>query len=310
MAEMENQTDGLPPGYPKLAEQMSFFPEKAIFRRFGFLNNLNILYLQAELMDIEDRLRTMQRVDSTKPGPERYYATDWDFLQRGDSAQLKLVLQAREKLDQYSGWPSSIANERRPLTPRADTALLQQSRLLHLKFPARSDLSYLQSYLASRHMGPRALDGLDSEVWGTDRDPRGHSPDIVALLPRKRRDMFSHLVTERGAEAWFRFGLDRLSKPSPVHGMVAYEESTLHRLTYLVATALASLLPIVSIVVLYFVGSMEARLGIIAAFNVLTSFCLAFFTAAKRTDVFAVAAAFSALQVVFVQGGGGGTSCG
>ncbi|GME28998.1 hypothetical protein BKCO1_4700067 [Neofusicoccum parvum] len=292
MAEMENQTDGLPPGYPKLAEQMSFFPEKAIFRRFGFLNNLNILYLQAELMDIEDQLRTMQRADSKKIGPERYYAIDWDFLQRGDSAQLKLVLQAREKLDQYN------------------TALLQQSRLLHLKFPARSDLSYLQRYLASRHMGPRALDGLDSEVWGTDRSPHGHSPDIVALLPRKRRDMFSHLLTERGASAWFRFGLDRLSKPSPVHGMVAYEESTLHRLTYLVATALASLLPIVSIVVLYFVGSMEARLGIIAAFNVLTSFCLAFFTAAKRTDIFAVAAAFSALQVVFVQGGGGGTSCG
>ncbi|OMP83492.1 hypothetical protein BK809_0004873 [Diplodia seriata] len=48
---------------------------------------------------------------------------------------------------------------------------------------------------------------------------------------------------------------------------------------------------------------MKARLGMIAVFNLLLSICLTAFTTARRIDVFAVAAAFSAVQVVFVQGG-------
>ncbi|OJD31506.1 uncharacterized protein BKCO1_4700067 [Diplodia corticola] len=280
----------LPPGYPALAARMGLFPEKAIFRRFGFLNKLNILYLQAELMEIEDQLKCLQGTDSLKDGDEKFYATDWYCLNQGDNEQLKLMLHARDKLDKYN------------------TAIIQQSYILSMKTPGKSDLDYIQKFLASEDMGPCALDGLDSEVWGTIKDPKGYEPDIITLAPRTEEDMFSNLLAEKGMSAWFKYGLDRFRKPSPVHGQVAYEESALLRLTYLFATALASLLPIASIVVLCYVRSMEARLGFIALFNVLTSFCLAFFTTAKRTDIFAVAAAFSAVQVVFVQGDGGGSS--
>lgn len=172
-----------------------------------------------------------------------------------------------------------------------------------MKPPGRSDLDYIQKYLASRHMGPFALDGVDAEVWGTIKKPKGYESDIIALLPRPKEDMFSNLIMGKGMEKWFKWRLDRFRKPS-VNGLIEYEESTLLRLTSLVSTALASLLPIASIVVLYSVHSMKARLGIIAAFNVLISLCLAIFTTAKRTDIFAVVAAFSAVQVVFVQAGG------
>ncbi|KKY26963.1 hypothetical protein UCDDS831_g01011 [Diplodia seriata] len=265
---------------------MGLVPETAVFRRFGFLNQLNLLYLQAELMDIEDRLKDMQKADSSKTGCERLYATDWFYLRDGDSLQLRLVQEAREKLERYN------------------TALIQQAQILPMEPPGKYDLKYVQNFLASGDMGPWALVGLDAEVWGTIKKPKAYEPDIIALLPRKKEDMFSNLVTTDGMSKWFKWGLDRFRRPSPVHGLVAYEESTLLRLTYLFSTALASLLPIASIVILYFVHSMKARLGIIALFNVLTSCCLAFFTTAKRTDIFAVAAAFSAVQVVFVQGEG------
>lgn len=150
-------------------------------------------------------------------------------------------------------------------------------------------------------MGPFSLKGEDSETWGNIHQPKNHAPDIVCLLPRKREDMFSTLLTEHGLRKWFDWGLSRFRKPCEISGLVGYEENTLLRLTYLTTTALASLLPIVSIVALYYVHSMKARLGIIAAFNVLISFCLAFFTSAKRTEIFAVTAAFAAVQVVFVQ---------
>jgi hypothetical protein len=52
------------------------------------------------------------------------------------------------------------------------------------------------------------------------------------------------------------------------------------------------LIPIASIVVLYQVQSMSARLGIIAAFNVLVAVCLMGFANAKRAEVFAISAAY------------------
>lgn len=75
------------------------------------------------------------------------------------------------------------------------------------------------------------------------------------------------------------------------------------RWTFILASMLASALPILSIAILYCVKSLKVRLGLIAVFNLLLSFSLAAFTSAKRTDVFAVSAAFSAVQVVFVQVG-------
>lgn len=152
-------------------------------------------------------------------------------------------------------------------------------------------------------MGPWALDGIDSEVWGTINEREGYEADIVALLPRKKKDMFTNLIANQGMTKWFQYRLDRFRKPSSTTGLVAYEENTLSRLTSLFSTAMASLLPITSIVILYYVQSMKARFGVIALFNVLLSCCLAFFTTARRTDIFAVTAAFSAVQVVFIQSG-------
>lgn len=97
------QQDGdLPPGYPKLAERMAIARETAVFRRFSFLNALNLLYQQAELMDIEEELKDLQRDDRNKSGFEQYYATDAFYFRKGDHPQARLVQEAREKLDRYS----------------------------------------------------------------------------------------------------------------------------------------------------------------------------------------------------------------
>jgi hypothetical protein len=56
----------LPPmnGYSKLASLMGAHPELAIFRRFGTLNAQNLLYLQAELIYFENKMRKCVEVDS------------------------------------------------------------------------------------------------------------------------------------------------------------------------------------------------------------------------------------------------------
>lgn len=62
----QNHGQGEPPttteklsneGYPKLARLMACYPETAILRRFGELNTINILRLQAELQDMEHQLQ-------------------------------------------------------------------------------------------------------------------------------------------------------------------------------------------------------------------------------------------------------------
>ncbi|KAL1643921.1 hypothetical protein SLS58_004596 [Diplodia intermedia] len=86
-----------PPGYPKLAERMGLIPEIGIFRSFGSLNALCILYMQAELMDIEQKLRRSQvRDDKAIEGDKWQYARDWHFLKEsltrnGDDEQLQLT---------------------------------------------------------------------------------------------------------------------------------------------------------------------------------------------------------------------------
>jgi hypothetical protein len=78
---------------------------------------------------------------------------------------------------------------------------------------------------------------------------------------------------------------------SPIHGVIGYEATTIFKVTYWMTSIIASLIPILSIAVLYRVHSMPARLAIIAGFNILISVCLCGLTSAKRSEVFAVASA-------------------
>jgi len=96
-------------GYTKLASLMGRSPEVAIFRRFGTLNARNLLYLQAELIDLEDRLEEATRLDeeASNLGRQRY-DRDWLSLNEsvttpdGNPQQWNLVLKIREKLKEYS----------------------------------------------------------------------------------------------------------------------------------------------------------------------------------------------------------------
>lgn len=185
-----------------------------------------------------------------------------------------------------------------------DAALIQQEKVLSFSPPGAYDMDYIQRFLASDEIGePYPLTGRDSVTWGMPRDPKARADDLVTLKPRRDADDFSNWVTGTGINKFFSLGCARFRKPSRFHGRVGFEDSAVLRVTYSITSILASLLPIASIAVLYAVHSMKLRLMLIAVFNILLTLCLTTFTTAKRTDVFAVAAAFSAVQVVFVQGG-------
>lgn len=94
-------------GYPQLAHHMGTISDSLIFRRFASLNAKNLLYLQAELMNLETKLRKYELADSRCSGSNRStYGRDWYWLSRsaedGSTKQWRTVLSIRKKLRIYS----------------------------------------------------------------------------------------------------------------------------------------------------------------------------------------------------------------
>jgi len=88
---------------------MGAHPETAIIRRFGSLNALNLLYLQAELTNLENTFHQEAKANQESGHLDRVlYARDWESLrdsvtdEDSNPAQWNLMLKIREKLVEYS----------------------------------------------------------------------------------------------------------------------------------------------------------------------------------------------------------------
>jgi hypothetical protein len=176
---------------------------------------------------------------------------------------------------------------------REDKALIQQSQILAYPEPDRYDLEYMQRFLHNKNHMDLSLLGPDATVWGSISEPKSYSSDLAALCPRQKEDPFSSWVVDNAITKLVNCGCAPFMKLSRAHmqGIIGYEDVQVFKITYWITSVIASLLPISSIVVLYKIQSTPARLGVIAAFNVLVSLCLNAFTNAKRAEVFAITAA-------------------
>jgi len=85
--------------------------------------------------------------------------------------------------------------------------------------------------------------------------------------------------------------LQKALPEDPPTEICQYSEKKLLDFLDMIVTVVASLLPISSIVVLYFVSSIVARLGILVAFTAIFSLCLTLVTQAKRVEIFAATSA-------------------
>jgi hypothetical protein len=156
--------------------------------------------------------------------------------------------------------------------------------------PDANDLADLQTFLESTAMGPSGLklDGSDSGIWGRCEKPYDRVEDLVATVKPGKHDAFSRWCHNKLRRALFGCGLHRFRRPDKVTGEVFYYERKLLRLTNYLSTVLAPLLLVLSITVLWMIRSMKARLALIAAFNLSFSLCVAIFTTAPRSQIFAI----------------------
>lgn len=166
-----------------------------------------------------------------------------------------------------------------------------------MKRPDPYDIHNIQNLIASEEMR-QPFGGFDRGTWGgavNAEARKAYSRELVVLRSREDMDTLSRVVGTRAIEWMSICGAERWKKANVRWGLIAVHNSTGFRLTFWFTSGVASIMPVVSIILLIKMESLDGRLGIIAAFNVLILICLTLFTEARRIDVFAVTAAYKYL---------------
>jgi len=102
------------PGYDELAMLFGKNDNLAMVRRFGPLNAKLLLYMQAELLLIEDQLKEQVREDLATNPEGMQFATYWKALNDAPddgfgSWQKQKVSAAKSKMEEYCKLPSFVA---------------------------------------------------------------------------------------------------------------------------------------------------------------------------------------------------------
>lgn len=95
--------------YPKLSKLMGSYPDVALFRKFGDLNAQNLLFLQAELTHLEEKLKFLRfdELRSEDPKALQRQQSWWSLSGNADddeepSQEWEIIREIREKLKEYS----------------------------------------------------------------------------------------------------------------------------------------------------------------------------------------------------------------
>jgi hypothetical protein len=93
-----------PIGYDLVASCIDSERDLALYRRFGVLNARNLLYLQSELMALEERLKHLDGAanDRNKGVDTWSIPRSWYHLEKENREHLEVVLKIRDRLEMYS----------------------------------------------------------------------------------------------------------------------------------------------------------------------------------------------------------------
>ncbi|KAJ8131005.1 hypothetical protein O1611_g2619 [Lasiodiplodia mahajangana] len=288
-------------GYTRLAEYMGQQPQLAIFRRFGTLANANLLYLQAEITDLENQLEFTQEQDNQANDDARQkYFQSW--YQLSDSASLEAGSPEREQYE--------LIMKLRDLMARYHQALCLHSQVLALRSPHIKILEDLREWIRRPTMGFIHILSDDWKTW--------HDCDETDLITfeNSTMDRFTSLVTYTIVDIYHNLIGRHIHEAREGNSLplnyrdhrhtVTYTHRSIARSTRVFTVLIACTLPITAIIILYNVHDMPTRLGIIAALTGLFSTLMSLLTTASLQDIFAATAAFAAVLVFFLGSTGTG----
>ncbi|KAI1342727.1 hypothetical protein F5Y15DRAFT_266404 [Xylariaceae sp. FL0016] len=264
-------------GYDRIGKLMGRQDECAMYRRFRKLNAMNLLYLQAELTQLEHDLEELAERDKATDDRQTYCKDWWSLSQNDedeeDSEQWEKVLEIRVKLEQYND------------------SLCKQAKISRLGSPSSHDLAFLREWLVRPGMGDYPLIGLDRESYC-----QRYEKDLVAIKARPAPDLFSRWFNYSLFPTWHRLVSRRFKKPADVeagvgHGVYEYDDTLLAATARIIITVVASMLPVCSVIIQYFVHGNLFRLSLIVLASALFALALALMTNSRMIEVFAATSA-------------------
>ncbi|KAL8675176.1 MAG: hypothetical protein Q9168_000429 [Polycauliona sp. 1 TL-2023] len=270
-------------GYPKLAAFANADPSFLIYRKFGWLHNRLLLYLQDEIVALEYKLNKLDQQTFANDNEVKLKSRREDFLNPG--SRRDTVRQIADKLKEY------------------DEHLLRFQKIQALKRPTVRNQTSLYNFI--HHT--RSL--VDSEAkWIRE------GADLAAVARQEEHGWFNgffedtlHKISPRLTQAIFRTRDQKITTGQEKVFLVS--SFRLDVFLRVVLTILAAVLLLLPVVILFGLQPTEAsqihRMGgfqilTIFLFTLLFSASCSVFTKARRQEVFTATAAYCAVLVVFL----------
>ncbi|KAH7400167.1 hypothetical protein BKA64DRAFT_476330 [Cadophora sp. MPI-SDFR-AT-0126] len=264
-------------GFPNLADFVSKDKDHstAIYRSYYRLTSRNLLYLEAELFELEKKQDELDEKDRLGDLAAKRYVRDWAVLASSDDPR------CIERRDQISRTRAKIKEYQ--------DALIAQESILKMIRPHHRTVEAFQSWMDGEADG-RGV----AVVTGLSANRLHDQNDLISLRPSQEQDWMTRFVRR-----YFRV----LFVEGKVEGSLAHFSET--RIAYAVAVLsilLAAILLVGAIVNLYLVRNVLTRLGLVGVYTAAFSASVGILTNARRAELFASTAAYAAVLVVFVSG--------
>jgi len=175
---------------------------------------------------------------------------------------------------------------------------------MKLESPNTRSLNLFKKWMS----GNICLTGDDQHVWsekillavGQEEKDNPHFKDLITLKPRNADDAFTNWIFDTVVDPYHWYIGHWFKKPENGDPIVEYKDKKIVGVAKKITIVVACLLPVVSIVILYYIESLKVRLGTLAALTAVFAVCMELFTGADMPDIFAATAGFTAVCVVFV----------
>ncbi|GJN74708.1 hypothetical protein PLICBS_008801 [Purpureocillium lilacinum] len=272
-------------GFPRLASRMAMSPdyETFIFRRYDRLSARNLLHLESRLAYLDWKLSQADQEAALSQDNETLRSVRvWEAFEdhardpsRPEFARMKIAEQVREALKEYQ------------------EALLRQNQIAILEEPKQRALNVArgQAYQSDDDEPGRGkrrrpvLGGL-----AASRLDESNRRDLIAVRRLADKDLLSRFLQDH----WM-FKTTRLTDETEY-----VDERHVAWVAAAVSTVVATVLLLGAIFLLRLLENETSQLGVIAMFTVLFAASVGVLTNARRAEIFAATAAYSAVLVVFV----------
>ncbi|KAL2042159.1 hypothetical protein N7G274_005347 [Stereocaulon virgatum] len=273
-----------PQGYGKVAAIEDLDADFLIYRKFGWLRNYALLHLQDELVDLQQQLERLDKWEFRDGDYKKLLSRRKDYA-RDDSLRRNLVSKIHSKLAQY------------------DKALLRTQQIQAMKRPTERAQRNLY------HLVNNTQSLVDNESqWtaqGVDLAALGRGPEYGWLNTFLEDSM--NRVSKRATRAIFRTEEQR--NKSGDERLQLLSADRLDILVRIVLTLVAAVLLLIPVAVLFrlmptspedFQLRTNLQMATVFLFTLVFSLSCSIFTKARRQEVFAATAAYSAVLVVFL----------